>query len=218
MTFTQAQLRRQPDAQVVPLEPVDDKGHRPELDIYNFRSIYDAYWHEVARWIRALGGPAADQDDLIQEVFVVVYRRLPDFDGRNLVGWLYRITAHQVRDYRRLVWVKHIFRRGGASSSEMSEMRAATPTPLMALEIRERQRKLERILSKLSDRLRATFVLFEIEGYTAEEIAEMHSVRLAAVRARIHRARKKLMALLDSSAESHWNFEATARVRNRWSP
>ena len=81
-------------------------------------------------------------------------------------------------------------------------MRAATPTPLMALETRERQRKLERLLSKLSDRLRATFVLFEIEGYTAEEIAEMHSVGLPAVRARIHRARKKLTARHESSAES----------------
>ena len=124
----------------------------------------------MARWIRALGGPAADQDDLIQEVFVVVYRRLHDFDGRNLAGWLYRIAAHQVRDYRRLVWIKYIFRRSVALSSEVA---SARPTPVMMLETRERQRNLERLLSRLSDPLRAAFVLFEIEGYTAEEISDL---------------------------------------------
>ena len=105
-------------------------GVHPEpspIDVHSFQAIYDAYYAEVARWIRALGGPAADQDDLIQEVFVVVYLRLHDFDGRNLAGWLYRITAHQVRDYRRLVWIKYIFRRSVALSSEVA---SARPTPV----------------------------------------------------------------------------------------
>ena len=169
------------------------------IDVHSFQAIYDAYYAEVARWIRALGGPAADQDDLIQEVFVVVYRRLHDFDGRNLAGWLYRITAHQVRDYRRLVWIKYIFRRSIALSSEVPSGR---PTPVMMLETRERQRNLERLLSKLSDPLRAAFVLFEIEGYTAEEISEMQSVPTNTVRARIHRARKKMTTLLESAAKA----------------
>jgi RNA polymerase sigma-70 factor (ECF subfamily) len=169
------------------------------LDVHSFQSIYDSYYTEVARWIRALGGPAADQDDLIQEVFVVVYRRLHDFDGRNLAGWLYRITAHQVRDYRRLVWIKYIFRRSIALSSEVP---SSKPTPVMMLETRERQRNLERLLSKLSDPLRAAFVLFEIEGYTAEEISEMQSVPTNTVRARIHRARKKMTTLLESAAKA----------------
>ncbi len=175
--------------------PFGAPGARP-VDIHSFQSIYDAYYGEVARWIRALGGPAADQDDLIQDVFVVVYRRLADFDGRNLAGWLYRITAHQVRDHRRLVWIKYIFRRSVALSSEFP---SAKPTPVMTLETRERQRNLERLLSKLSDPLSAAFVLFEIEGYTAEEIAEMQSVPTNTVRARIHRARKKMTAMLSAA-------------------
>ena len=176
----------------VPAEPAG-------IDVHSFQAIYDAYYAEVARWIRALGGPAADQDDLIQEVFVVVYRRLPDFDGRNLAGWLYRITAHQVRDYRRLVWIKYIFRRSIALSSEVP---SAKPTPVMMLETRERQRNLERLLSRLSDPLRAAFVLFEVEGYTAEEISEMQCVPTNTVRARIHRARKKMTALLETAAKA----------------
>ena len=182
------------------------QGHEPAArvraagDPHDFTSIYDAYYAEVARWIRALGGPPADQDDLIQEVFVVVYRRLGDFDGRNLAGWLYRITAHQVRDYRRLVWIKHIFRRSVALSPEVPSGR---PTPVMMLETRERQRHLDRLLATLSVPLRAAFVLFEIEGYTAEEISEMQAVPTNTVRARIHRARKKLTALLESNVEGN---------------
>src|SRR5262245_1543257 len=84
---------------------------RPAFDAGNFRSVYDAWVTDVARWIRAMGGPPADQDDVLQEVFVVVHRRLADFDGRNMAGWLYQITAHQVRDFRRRLWFKHIFKR-----------------------------------------------------------------------------------------------------------
>ena len=77
----------------------------------HFREIYDAWFDDVSRWIRALGGLEADRDDIVQEVFLVVRRRLKDFDGANLAGWLYRITSRQVRDFRRRAWVKHIFNR-----------------------------------------------------------------------------------------------------------
>jgi RNA polymerase sigma-70 factor (ECF subfamily) len=202
MTFKQTQARSpavQQGRQAAWRSDAGEARRGPAaVDLHSFQSIYDAYYGEVARWIRALGGPAADQDDLIQEVFVVVYRRMHDFDGRNLAGWLYRITAHQVRDYRRLVWIKYIFRRSIALSSEVP---SAKPTPIMMLETRERQRSLERLLSKLSDPLRAAFVLFEIEGYTAEEISDMQSVPTNTVRARIHRARKKMTSLLESAAK-----------------
>jgi RNA polymerase sigma-70 factor (ECF subfamily) len=199
-TTAQATVRRSLPAGAWHVVKVDEERDRSSgVDVHSFQAIYDAYYADVARWIRALGGPAADQDDLIQEVFVVVYRRLHDFDGRNLAGWLYRIAAHQVRDYRRLVWIKYIFRRSVALSSEVP---SARPTPIMMLETRERERNLERLLAKLSDPLRAAFVLFEIEGYTAEEISEMQSVPTNTVRARIHRARKKMTALLESAARA----------------
>ncbi len=162
-----------------------------------FEAIYDAYYDLVARWVRALAGSTADREDLVQEVFLVVYRRLPDFDGRNLKGWLYRITVHQVRDYRRLFWIRSIFRHCVEVSPELP---SARPTPLMTLEARERQQRLEWMLSHLSDQLRAAFVLFEIEGYTAEEIGDMQSVSVHTVRSRIQRARKKMSALVKMTA------------------
>ena len=129
---------------------------------------------------------------------MVVHRRLPDFDGQNLAGWLYRITAHQVRDFRRRLWFKHIFKRSVPLSEQMT---SAGPTPLVIFESREKQEELERLLTKLSEPLRTAFVLFEIEGYTGEEIAAMHATSINTVRARILRARKKLTALIGTTGK-----------------
>lgn len=153
--------------------------------------MYAAWFDDVLRWLRALGAPPADHDDLAQDVFVVVHRRLPDFDGRNLGGWLYRITANQVRDHRRLRWIRSVFKRGLPLSEQLE---APGPTPLMALETREKRRLLDDLLNQLSEPLRVTFVLFEVDGYTAEEIAQFQQAPVNTVRARIHRARKKLLA------------------------
>jgi RNA polymerase sigma-70 factor (ECF subfamily) len=168
-------------------------GRGGGTEALDFRTLYDTWFTDVARWVRALGASTADQDDLVQEVFVVVHRRLPDFDGANLPGWLYRIAAHQVRDFRRLRWIRHIFGRSVPLSSGVA---ATGPTPLMVLETKEKQEFLERLLSTLNDAQRAAFVLFEMDGYTGDEIARIQQVSINTVRARIHRARKKLTVLL----------------------
>ncbi len=159
------------------------------LNARDFASVYSHTSEDVIRWIRALGGPSADQDDLLQEVFLIVHRKLPRFDGRNLAAWLYRITAHRVRDFRRLAWFRHVL---GSDALSIEKLESTDPSPVVVLETLERRRELERLLSRLSVRLRATFVLFEVEGYTAEEIADLQGVSVNTVRARIHRARKKL--------------------------
>jgi RNA polymerase sigma-70 factor, ECF subfamily len=173
-------------------------GSPTDVDVRDVKAVYERWATEVARWIRALGGPMADRDDVLQEVFVVVHRRLADFDGQNLAGWLYRITAHQVRDFRRKLWLKHIF---GRSVPLTESMPSSGPNPLMSVESRQKSDKLDRLLAKMSVPLRSAFVLSEIEGYTAEEIARMQKTSLNTVRARILRARKKLMALVKASAE-----------------
>jgi RNA polymerase sigma-70 factor (ECF subfamily) len=159
----------------------------------DFRTFYEDWCADVARWLRAFGAPPADRDDLLQEVFVVVHRRLPDFDGRNPAGWLYRITARQVRDFRRQRWFKNIFRRSDPPGERLP---APGPSPVLRLETREKRELLAKLLEKIGRPLRETFVLFEIEGYSGEEIAALQGISINTVRARIRRARKKLTALL----------------------
>lgn len=154
-----------------------------------FEAIYEEWFEEVLRWIRALGGPEADRDDLVQDVFLVVHRRLPFFDGKNVGGWLYQIARRKVRDFRRLFWVRHLF---GPSVPLTDNTAQSAGSPHDSLETKEQGRLLEELLSSLKPDQRAAFVLFEIEGYSGDEIARVQGVPLNTVWARIHKARKKL--------------------------
>jgi RNA polymerase sigma-70 factor (ECF subfamily) len=144
--------------------------------------------------VRALGGPESDQEDLVQDVFLVVHRRLADFDGRNMAGWLYQIARRRVRDFRRLHWIRHVLARRVPLSNNLLK---AGPGPADYLETQEKARELEAMLSTLNPDQRAAFVLLEIEGYSGEEIARLQSVPLNTVWARIYKARKRLQQQLE---------------------
>jgi RNA polymerase sigma-70 factor (ECF subfamily) len=156
----------------------------------DFPALYDAWFHEVARWARALGCPEADLEDLTQEAFITVQRTLRSFDGRNLAGWLYRITANAVRDYRRRAWFRNLFLR--PRNVVLEEVEHSGPSAVEILERREAERQLYRMLDKMSAKRRTAFILFEIEGYSGEEIAALEDIPLATVWTRLHHARKEL--------------------------
>jgi RNA polymerase sigma-70 factor (ECF subfamily) len=156
-----------------------------------FDRLYRAYFDDVCRWVRALGGPDGEHQDLVQDVFVVVHRRLADFDGDNLPGWLYKIAQHRVRDFRRLRWFRMLL---GSVQLDDTTAARASEGPEAILDNREKQRLLANLLSKLPEYQRVAFVLFEIEGYSGEQIARLQRVPLNTVWARIRKARTKLAA------------------------
>jgi len=155
----------------------------------SFEEIYDRWFDAVARWVRAFGAREADCDDLVQEVFVVVHRRLSHFDGANVAGWLYQIARRKTRDYRRLSWVKHFF---AARTTTAFEGVSTSGTPLHALEASEKLQLLERLLATLKVNERATFILFEVERQSGEQIARLQNVPLNTVWTRLFKARHKL--------------------------
>jgi RNA polymerase sigma-70 factor (ECF subfamily) len=166
---------------------------RPRDPGSDFRTIYEAWFDEVSRWIRALGGLEADRDDIVQEVFLVVRRRLGSFDGGNLAGWLYRIARRQVRDFRRRAWVRNVFTK--RRMDEPDTLPSEGGGPAAALEHKEKQRILYTLLSKMQEDRRSAFVLFEIEGLSGEEIARVQGVPLNTVWTRLHHARKEFLVL-----------------------
>jgi RNA polymerase sigma-70 factor, ECF subfamily len=159
----------------------------------HFRAIYDRWFDEVSRWVRAMGGPESDAEDLVQDVFVVVHRRLPDFDGENVAGWLYQIARRRVRDFRRLLWVRQMLFFNVPLSEKLTADAASASD---AIETKQKRELLERLLDKLNESERAALILFEIDGYNGEEIAEIQGVPVNTVWARIHKGRKKLRASL----------------------
>jgi RNA polymerase sigma-70 factor (ECF subfamily) len=173
----------------------DELGALPQT----FEQIYDERYADVERWVRAFGGRSSDIPDLAQEVFIVALRRLAEFEGSNVAGWLYQITRRKMRDYRRLSWIKYLFNERTTSSYEWST--ELSTDQLAQLENQELVALMDRILNGLPAEQRAAFVLFELEGISGAEIAQLQQVPLNTVWARIHRARYKLQARLVATHE-----------------
>jgi RNA polymerase sigma-70 factor (ECF subfamily) len=139
--------------------------------------------------LRRLGVAAAQLDDATQDVFVVAYRRLAEFDGRSLRGWLYAIALRVASDYRR-----------GAARRQSLPLPESFPTPApdpeRASELNESVRLLERLLAELDAAKRTVFVLGELEELSAPEIAEALGVNLNTIYARLRAARSEFAAAL----------------------
>ena len=164
-----------------------------------FEQIYAAHFDDAARWARALGGPDADLDDLAQEVFLVVEKKLAAFDGANLRGWLYAITARVVAAHRRRAWFRNIFMRPHQDDEDLDAFASVTADPARVLEDKQRHRALYRLLGKMSDKRREALVLFEVEGYSGDEVAALVGVPVATVWTRLHHARKDFLRLVEEA-------------------
>ena len=167
-----------------------------------FDALYTRWFVDTCRFIRAFGGAESDLEDLAQEVFLVARRKLDTFDGVNEGGWLYAIARNTVRDHRRRRWWKSFFPR--EKDDVLAHVPAAGQDPYTLLARAEDKRLAHAILAEMSEKRRVCFVLFEVEGYSGEEIAALEGVPVATVWTRLHHARKdfaKLARDADAKAE-----------------
>ena len=191
----------------------DSRGDRPRLTVVagsaparratradaRFRDIYERWFDDVVKWLYALGMPSSDTEDLAQEIFLVVRRKLDRFDGGNLAGWLYRIAQLTVRDHRRRAWFKNLTLR--RRNIDLARVELTTPGPEARYEDAQSRRRFQALVAGMSEKLRTTFVLFEIEGYSGDEIAHIQDVPLGTVWTRLHLARKEFWKLLKKQRE-----------------
>jgi RNA polymerase sigma-70 factor (ECF subfamily) len=159
-----------------------------------FKEIYETWFDDVVRWLYALGVPKSETEDLAQEIFLVVRRKLADFDGGNLAGWLYRISQLTVRDHRRRSWFRNLVLR--RQEIDLTKVPHAAHGPVQSYEEAETRRRFQMMVGKMSEKLRTTFVLFEIDGYSGEEIARIQDIPLGTVWTRLHKARKQFWKLV----------------------
>jgi RNA polymerase sigma-70 factor, ECF subfamily len=161
----------------------------PKSPAASARDVYEQHADFVWRSLQHLGVRSADLEDLGQEVFVIVHRKLGTFDGRSkLTTWLFGICLNLVRRHRRRAYLRLEFLQ-----AEPPE-RVDPSTPEARYQEEEARLRLSQLLAKLSPERRATFVLFEVEGVSCEEIAELTSVPLGTVYSRLHLARKQVAA------------------------
>ncbi len=181
-------------APVKPMEGVQP-AVAPRVAPFTLDSVFRQHASTVERWATRFGGPSVDRDDVVQEVFVVVSRRLPSFreETGSLTTWLYRITRNVIRHHRRrLRWRR--FLRGGAEETAGHVPDARLPSD--ALEREDARRRLYAALDGMNDRHRTALILFEMEQQTGEQIAELMNARVATVWVWLHRARAELLERL----------------------
>lgn len=160
----------------------------PEALTPTFSAVYAAHAQTVARWAARLGGPSADVEDITQEVFVVVNRRLSEFRGDGRMStWLFGITAKVAANERRRRKLRHLWFRLVPGAGD--DAPAPADGALEQLEKRERRVLFHRALDRLNERHRRALVLFELEEMSVEEVAAHLELRPGNVRVLLHRAR-----------------------------
>jgi RNA polymerase sigma-70 factor (ECF subfamily) len=149
---------------------------------------------------------AEESKDIVQEVFLQVYRRIHTFRGdASLATWLHRITVNRCLNWkrrwsRRFRWMHVPF--SGDDDDAAQEPASPLPTPEDSLVDAQTSRDIDRALKQLPDQARVVFVLREIEGLSYEEIAEVTGIKLGTVRSRLFNARKRLKEILEPPGET----------------
>ena len=164
----------------------------------DFRKIYDEHVAFVWRSLHRLGVAEPSLKDAVQDVFLVVHRRLPDFtEQAKVTTWLFRIAMGIARDHRRRAHVRReVLDDAGVDlaphpDGDVSEM----------AERHEDLALFDRALAKLHIDQRAVFILFELEDMTGERIAETLQIPLGTVYSRLRLARETFKrAVLQQSA------------------
>jgi len=149
-----------------------------------FERVYREQFRFVWRSLRRLGVPDPDLPDAVHDVFVVVHRKLGQFETRSkLTTWLYAICLRTASDRRRSS------RHTREVLQERIEATAAEPDASAFVERREALELLDALLAEMPLEQRAVFTCFELDGMSGEEIAELLAVPLGTVWSRLRLAR-----------------------------
>jgi RNA polymerase sigma-70 factor, ECF subfamily len=161
-----------------------------------FSRVFREHVRYVWRALRYLGVREADLDDVCQEVFLVVHRKLEHFEGGPaLRAWLYAIAVRVAADYR-----KSAYQRRERPAAEPNENGVAAAA---AGQVEARQ-ELQALLDCLDEAKREVLVLYQLEGFSMPEVAEILGVPVQTAYTRMHAARSRV--------------EEVARRRESWRP
>jgi len=153
----------------------------------DFRAFYDTHVRFVWRALLRTGVPGHEVPDAVQDVFVIVHRKLPEFEARSKVTtWLFGICIRVASDRRRLAHGRYEVLSEDASDLASQE---DTTDPAALAEKRRARATLDVILDRMPDEQRIAFSLFELEGMTGDEIAELLDVTVGTIRSRLRLAR-----------------------------
>lgn len=161
-------------------------------DVAAFRLLYDRHFDFVSRQVGRVMGPGGELEDVVQEVFVQVFRSLHSYRNESkFTTWLYRVAYN--------VTISHL--RKTPRTVELADWRALRePTSQWnKLEARDMCRVLYAALEQVPGDQREAFLLFEVEGLKLREIAELTGESINTIAARVRRTRERLQVVLEQA-------------------
>lgn len=178
------------DGETAPLNRAGELVSALQTD---FSEIYEEHFAFVWRSLRALGVSESSLDDASQDVFVVVHRRLSDFEGRSsLKTWLFGIASRVAANHRRS--------RQRTSHDELSsDIVSADPDPQRQAQQSEAARFVQVFLGTLSEAARAAFTACLLEQMTVPEAAEALGVNVNTMYTRVRAVRSQFAAALEAA-------------------
>ena len=160
-----------------------------------WKEIFERYREKVYRVAYGVVRRREDALDIVQEVFVKLFRSLGDFKGKsNFYTYLYRMAINTAIDHTRKMRkfsASSIDGEGAFHPSDTPEKR-----PDAILIDHELQEKVKKAMERLADDQRAVLILREVEGLSYQEIAETMGCSLGTVMSRLHYGRRKMQNLL----------------------
>ncbi len=173
-------------------------------------ALMEMYAPRIYRLAHGITRNLADAEEIVQDVFLAVVRKIGDFEGRSsLSTWIYRITANTALNKRRgkqseveVSLEEHLptFREDGHRAGDRSLLLADwSRTPEEELLAGEGRAAVNRAIDALPDRYRAVLVLRDVEELSNEEAADALGESVASVKSRLHRARMALREQLTRS-------------------
>jgi RNA polymerase sigma-70 factor (ECF subfamily) len=157
----------------------------------DFGAIYDEMVEYVWNVVCRMGVRPSDAEDVVQEVFMTVYRRLEDFEGRaRLKTWVFSIAVHLVQHYFRT----RLRKPGDRATARGTEIHVLADQrengPASHVERMERYDALDRVLAEMDEAKRLVFVLAELEEMTLSDIGEVVGANANTVATRLRAARR----------------------------
>lgn len=168
-------------------------SHARQGDTRAFERLYRAHRDRIyALCWRLSGGNAAVAEDLLQDAFVRAWNKLHLFKGESSFGtWMHRLAANVALSDRRI----RLRRVRREQPMDEGTERTATGARDVSAALRA---DLEKAIGALPERARTVLVLYDIEGYQHQEIAEMTGMAVGSSKAQLHRARKLVREALES--------------------
>jgi RNA polymerase sigma-70 factor (ECF subfamily) len=167
----------------------------------SFAELYKSHFAFVWRNLRRLGVPEARLRDAAQDAFLVVHRRLNEFEGRGTVqAWLYSIVRRVAADHRR-----NILRKSPSGGELAEALRDEThPDPEDQAARGEEMRLLLQFLAELDANRRELLILVDLEGLSVSEAAAVLNCNLNTAFTRLKSARHHMQTGLERYRANEW--------------